>query len=196
MYKTVLIERDARGVATMTLNRPEKHNAMSGEMLLELKAAAEQLALDDEVRVVVLTGAGKSFCAGGDLGWMQQQMQADAATRGAEARVLAEMLQVLNTLPKPLIGAIQGNAFGGGVGMSGARSGSDVDDYAECAAAQYALIRGYGFARHVRTTMKQAGGNQTADAVYTISPSLPRGLRTIDAEVVVANCAANGIPTV
>jgi methylglutaconyl-CoA hydratase len=118
MYKTVLIEQDARGVATMTLNRPEKHNAMSGEMLQELKLAAQQLALDDDVRVVVLTGAGKSFCAGGDLGWMQQQMQADAATRGAEARVLAEMLQILNTLSKPLIGAIQGNAFGGGVGMA------------------------------------------------------------------------------
>jgi len=118
MYKTVLIERDSRGVATLTLNRPEKHNAMSGEMLLELKAAAEQLAADDAVRVVVLTGAGKSFCAGGDLGWMQQQMQADAATRGAEARILAEMLQLLNTLPKPLIGALQGNAFGGGVGMA------------------------------------------------------------------------------
>jgi len=82
------------------------------------------------------------------------------------------------------------------VTMSGARSGDDVDNYAECAAAQYALIRGYGFARHVRTKMKHEGGNQIADAVYTISPSLPRGLRTIDAEVVVANCAANGIPTV
>ncbi|WP_058332531.1 hypothetical protein [Phaeobacter sp. CECT 5382] len=82
------------------------------------------------------------------------------------------------------------------VAMSGARTGADVDDYAECAAAQYALIRGYGFARHVRTKMKQEGGNQMADAVYTISPSLPRGLRTIDAEVVVANCEANGIPTV
>lgn len=82
------------------------------------------------------------------------------------------------------------------VAMSGARSGADVDDYGECAAAQYALIRGYGFARHVRTKMKHEGGKQIADAVYTISPSLPRGLRTIDAEVVVANCAANGIPTV
>lgn len=82
------------------------------------------------------------------------------------------------------------------VTMSGARTGADVDDYGECAAAQYALIRGYGFARHVRTKMKQQGGMQIADAVYTISPSLPRGLRTIDAEVVVANCAANGIPTV
>ncbi|WP_083099078.1 hypothetical protein [Pseudophaeobacter leonis] len=80
--------------------------------------------------------------------------------------------------------------------MSGARSGADGDDFAVCACAQYALIRGYGFARHVRTKMKQEGGNQIADAVYTISPSLPRGLRTIDAEVVVANCEANGIPTV
>nr|WP_269751615.1 hypothetical protein [Pseudophaeobacter flagellatus] len=82
------------------------------------------------------------------------------------------------------------------VSMSGVAAGADLDNYAECAAAQYALIRGYGFARHVRTKMKQEGGNQMADAVYTISPSLPRGLRTIDAEVVVANCEANGIPTV
>ncbi len=118
MYKTVLIETDERGVATLTLNRPEKHNAMSGEMLLEIKAAAEQLAADDEVRVVVLTGAGKSFCADGDLTWMQKQMEADAKTRAAEARVLAETLMILNTMPKPLIGAIQGNAFGGGVGMA------------------------------------------------------------------------------
>lgn len=118
MYETVLIERDARGVATLTLNRPDKHNAMSGEMLLEIKSAAEELAADEAVRVVVLTGAGKSFCAGGDLGWMQKQMQADAATRAAEARVLAETLQLLNTMPKPVIGAIQGNAFGGGVGMA------------------------------------------------------------------------------
>ncbi len=72
----------------------------------------------------------------------------------------------------------------------------DLNDYAQCAAAQYALIRGYGFARHVRTKMKQEGGIWEADAVYTISPALPRGLRTIDAEVVVANCEANGIPTV
>lgn len=82
------------------------------------------------------------------------------------------------------------------VSMTGARNSADLDNYAECAAAQYALIRGYGFARHVRTKMKQEGGVQTADAVYTISPSLPRGLRTIDAEVVVADCEANGIPTV
>ena len=82
------------------------------------------------------------------------------------------------------------------VAMTGARTAEDVDMYAECAAAQYALIRGYGFARHLRTNLNQQDGVWRADAVYTISPSLPRGLRTIDAEVVVANCEANGIPTV
>ncbi|MBU2993808.1 hypothetical protein Q4555_11770 [Octadecabacter sp. 1_MG-2023] len=72
----------------------------------------------------------------------------------------------------------------------------DIADYAECAAAQYALIRGYGFARHVRTQVDEEGGNWTGDAVYTISPALPRGLRTIDAEVTVAECARRAIPTV
>jgi len=82
------------------------------------------------------------------------------------------------------------------VSMTGVRGGKDVDEYAQCAAAQYALIRGYGFARHLRTNVHEKGGVWTADAVYTISPSLPRGLRTIDAEVVVADCSENGIPTV
>lgn len=118
MFETITIDVDARGVATLTLNRPEKHNAMSGQMLVDLKAAAEQLGADEAVRVVILTGAGKSFCAGGDLGWMQQQREMAPDVRGKEARKLAEMLQALNTLPKPLIGRVQGNAFGGGVGMA------------------------------------------------------------------------------
>jgi len=117
-YETLAIDMDERGVATLALNRPEKHNAMSGEMIVELKQAAEALGADEAVRVVVLTGAGKSFCAGGDLGWMQSQMAADPKTRFVEARKLAEALQALNTLPKPLIGRLQGNAFGGGVGMA------------------------------------------------------------------------------
>lgn len=82
------------------------------------------------------------------------------------------------------------------VQMRGARDNTDVAAYAECAAAQYALIRGYGFARHVRTNVQQKAGLWLADAVYTISPALPRGLRTIDAEVTVSNCAETGIPTV
>ena len=82
------------------------------------------------------------------------------------------------------------------VAMRGARGPSDVEDYAECAAAQYALIRGYGFARHLRTNVYEEAGLWRGDAVYTISPALPRGLRTIDAEVVTASCVENGIPMV
>lgn len=82
------------------------------------------------------------------------------------------------------------------VSMQGARSKSDVDAYAECAAAQYALIRGYGFARHLRTNVQETAGLWHGDAVYTISPALPRGLKTIDAEVTVSACDENRIPTV
>ncbi len=82
------------------------------------------------------------------------------------------------------------------VAMRGARSREDVDAYARCAAAQYALIRGFGFARHVRTTVAESGGIWRGDAVYTISAALPRGVKTIDAEVVVRDCGEQGIPTV
>lgn len=82
------------------------------------------------------------------------------------------------------------------VAMTKARSADNVAEYAECAAARYTLIRGFGFARHVRTNVEIVGGVWRADAVYTISPSLPRGLKTIDAEVTVQNCMERGIPTV
>ena len=82
------------------------------------------------------------------------------------------------------------------VEMRGARDAGDLEDYVECAVAQYTLIRGYGFARHLRTNVEEEGGLWRADAVYTISPALPRGLRTIDAEVVAAACRENGIPMV
>ena len=118
MFETVSITTDARGVARLTLNRPDKHNALSAQMIAELTQAAADLGADAGVRVVVLEGAGKSFCAGGDLGWMRDQMGMDAATRSAEARKLARMLEALDSLPKPLIGAVQGNAFGGGIGMA------------------------------------------------------------------------------
>ncbi len=91
---------------------------------------------------------------------------------------------------------LEDDLVGFNVTMAGARSNDDVAAYAECAAAQYALIRGYGFARHVRTNVAEEGGLWRGDAVYTISPALPRGLSTIDAEVTVANCAETGIPTV
>ncbi|MGR3659833.1 MAG: crotonase/enoyl-CoA hydratase family protein [Paracoccaceae bacterium] len=118
MFETIRIETDARGVATLRLNRPERHNALSALMIDELTAATAALGRDKAVRVVVLTGIGESFCAGGDLNWMREQMGADAETRAEAAKSIAMMLNALNTLPKPLIGRVQGNAFGGGVGLA------------------------------------------------------------------------------
>lgn len=92
---------------------------------------------------------------------------------------------------------LEGDLVNFRVAVSGAAASEPaVVAYATCAAAQYTLIRGYGFARHVRTNVSETGGVWRADAVYTISPALPRGLRTIDAEVTVADCADQGIPTV
>lgn len=117
MFETIRVETDPRGVATLWLARPEKHNALSQQMQEELTQAATQLGADASVRVVVLAGEGASFCAGGDLGWMKQQIAADVEQRRAGARVLAGMLSALNVMPKPLIARVHGNAFGGGVGV-------------------------------------------------------------------------------
>ncbi|PFG62782.1 methylglutaconyl-CoA hydratase [Thioclava sp. ES.031] len=117
MFETIKTETDARGIARLTLARSEKHNALSEQMMEEITAAIGQLGTDDAVRVVILAAEGRSFCAGGDLKWMQSQIAAGAKERAAAARKLAGMLQALNTCPKPVIGAVQGNAFGGGIGM-------------------------------------------------------------------------------
>ncbi len=118
MYETISVEVDARGVATLTMTRVEKHNALNAQMMDELTDAALNLGADAAVRVVILASEGKSFCAGGDLEWMRAQFDATPEIKEREARRLADMLWTLNFMPKPLIGRLQGNAFGGGVGMA------------------------------------------------------------------------------
>ncbi len=116
-FETIELEIDQRGVARLTLNRPEARNAMSQEMIAELQTASRQLAEDDKVRVVVLSGAGSVFCAGGDLKGMQRQATATRDGRIADATVFAELLAELDTLPKPIVGRINGSAYGGGLGL-------------------------------------------------------------------------------
>lgn len=116
-FDTIRVTTDEIGVATLALARPDKHNAMSGQMISELTVTTELLANDETVRAVVLTGEGDSFCAGADLAWMRAQASATRDERIAEARKLALALRALNELPKPLIGRINGPAFGGGVGL-------------------------------------------------------------------------------
>jgi methylglutaconyl-CoA hydratase len=117
MSDVPILKTGANGVALLTLNRPEKHNALDADLIGRLHRAAEQLAGDDSVRVVVLAGQGESFCAGGDLGWMNAQIEADSASRAANAHAIAAMLAALDALPMPLIGRVQGPAFGGGLGL-------------------------------------------------------------------------------
>ncbi|MDX0518080.1 crotonase/enoyl-CoA hydratase family protein [Sinorhizobium medicae] len=116
-FATIRFAVDQRGVARVTLARPNKHNALSAAMIAEMIDVAGRLATDASVRAVILDAEGKSFCAGADLEWMREQFSADRATRISEATRLAMMLKALNGLPKPLIARVHGNAFGGGVGL-------------------------------------------------------------------------------
>ncbi len=112
----VLTEVDA-GVGIVTLNRAERHNAFDDVLINELTSALRLMEADPAVRVVVLSSTGKSFCAGADLNWMKRAAAYTEAENLRDSRNLAEMLRVLNELPKPTIARVQGNAFGGGVGL-------------------------------------------------------------------------------
>ncbi|MGA0707419.1 MAG: enoyl-CoA hydratase-related protein [Steroidobacteraceae bacterium] len=103
----VLSSRDTRGVVTLTLNRPARHNALSEALLDDLQGRLTELAADDSARVVVLTGAGASFCAGADIGEM----------RSASPERLGRVLASLDALPQPTVARVQGNAFGGALGL-------------------------------------------------------------------------------
>ena len=116
-FETIRVTVDARGIAEVTLNRPDKHNAMNAHMIAELSDAARSLAADNAVRAVVLRANGPTFCAGGDLGWMRAQAEKDRAGKMKEAGALATMLGLWNVLPKPLIGRVHGAAYGGGLGL-------------------------------------------------------------------------------
>jgi methylglutaconyl-CoA hydratase len=114
---SVLSSIDARGVALVTLNQPEKHNAFDGETIARLAATFDELARDRRARIVVIGSAGPTFCAGADLDWMKHVAALDAEANLADARTLADMLAALDTLPKPTIARVQGSAYGGGVGL-------------------------------------------------------------------------------
>ena len=117
-FETLKLDCDTRGVLTVTLNLPKKKNALSAQMISDLTQLASVVVSDTKYRVMILRGAGDVFCAGGDLGWMMLQIEGERECRIAEARKLANMLRKFNEMPLPVIGAIHGGAFGGGIGMA------------------------------------------------------------------------------
>ncbi len=117
MYETILSDIDSRGVATVTLNRAEVHNAFDDQVIADLTDAFRMLGADGTVRAILLKSTGKSFSAGADLNWMQKAAGYTEEENEADAMRLSNMLQALNSAPKPVIALIQGAAFGGGVGL-------------------------------------------------------------------------------
>ena len=117
-YETLRLERDARGVVTVTMDRPEVRNAFDPVLIDELSRAADELAADPTVRVVVLTGAGDVFSTGADLNWMKSMKDYTHEENVADSTRLDGMFRALWDLPQPLIGRINGLALGGGTGLT------------------------------------------------------------------------------
>ena len=113
----ILTHIDNRGVATLTMNRPELHNAFDDRLIAEFIDALRELDEDPDVRVVVLASSGKSFSAGADLNWMRRMADYSREQNLADAEELAELMRTLDTLSKPTIALVQGAAYGGGVGL-------------------------------------------------------------------------------
>jgi methylglutaconyl-CoA hydratase len=114
MLKTEILEN---GRATVTLNRPEVHNAFDEALIAGLQETFDGLSQNPDVRVVVLAAEGKSYCAGADLNWMKRMSTYSYDENMADGRALARMLNNIATCPKPVVGQVQGAAYGGGVGM-------------------------------------------------------------------------------
>lgn len=113
-WETILVETSARGVLTITLNRPDRGNAINEAMRTEVTALMREASADDSVRVVVLRANGKHFCAGADVG--AQRMPEDAP--GPKPPSLGAMLEAVDTCPKPVIGVTQGAAAGAGAALA------------------------------------------------------------------------------
>jgi methylglutaconyl-CoA hydratase len=114
---TILTQINDKGIATLTMNRPEVHNAFDDLLITELTVALKSLAANDRVRVVLLTGSGRSFSAGADLNWMRRMADYSWDENLHDALGLAELMQTLNELSKPTIALVQGASYGGGVGL-------------------------------------------------------------------------------
>jgi len=115
-YQTILVSSDGP-LLSIALNRPEVHNAFNEVMIAELQDAIDRSVREDRVRVVVLTGKGRSFCAGADLNWMRRVKDYSYEENLAESRRLADLMYAIYTLPVPTIARVNGAAIGGGTGL-------------------------------------------------------------------------------
>ena len=116
--KHCILKKDKKGVFFITLNRPEVHNALNDELIGELSSIFKTANGDNHVRLVVLSGNGKSFCAGADLNWMKKVVDYTLEESFKDSMKLANLFNEINNLNKPLVGIVKGVALGGGAGLA------------------------------------------------------------------------------
>ena len=116
MYQSIIVEVDD-SVGILTLNKPERHNALDEQLVTEMTTGLLALEADSRVRSIVLSSTGKSFCAGADLNWMKRAASYTSQENLRDARNFARLMTTLHELPKPTVARVQGPAYGGGVGL-------------------------------------------------------------------------------
>jgi len=115
-YETIEVFKE-KDVVTVQLNKPEVHNAMNEKLMKELTSCFKELSRDDNTRIIILTGNGKSFCAGADLNWMKSMVKYSIEENIQDSKLLLDLFETIYNCPKPVIGRINGHAFGGGLGL-------------------------------------------------------------------------------
>lgn len=117
MYETIIVERDPRGLTTLTLNRPDVHNAFDEVMIAELDRCLQEVDQDAGSRILLIRSSGRSFSAGADLNWMKRAAAFSEQENYDDAMALAAMLKRLDSLTRPTVAFVHGPVYGGGVGM-------------------------------------------------------------------------------
>jgi len=115
-YETIKLHKE-KNIVTVYLNRPEVHNAMNEKLMKELTTCFKELIKDNDTRIIILTGKGKSFCAGADLNWMKSMAKYSKEENIQDSKLLLNLYETIYNCPKPVIGRINGHAFGGGLGL-------------------------------------------------------------------------------
>lgn len=203
MATTLTIERTPP-IVRITLNRPEVHNAFNETLIAELTAAFESLREDEATRVVILQGAGKSFCAGADLHWMGKMVNYSFDENLEDARALARMFEVIDHCPKPVVGRVHGAAMGGGAGLVAVCDIAIATPEAKFAfsevklglipavIAPYVLRKiGYGHARALFISGERFDA-ETALRIGLVQRVVPAEQLDSEVEVVVQNLLQNG----
>jgi len=169
-YNTILLAKD-NGLATLTLNAPDKLNAVSRKMIAEIKTCWEELAADASVRAVLITGAGRGFCAGADLADPDREASATADSGAALDKYFNPVIRLMRSIPKPVVSAVNGVAAG--VGMSFALA-SDIAIAGKSASFLQAFAR-IGLLPDGGSTwfLPRLVGDQRARALAMLAPQIP-----------------------